>query len=187
MLSITVQYFSNSREDIKYALNLSLRRKGIGAETLTASRDAILSGKHPEMESKLQELNILRMRIAMKALAGQDENETSNSYKETLAEWNKKKENLEVDLANHNSEMGLEQKLRISTLEAITQILPPDSVLLELVKYNFRDFSAYDDNDKENYEKSHYLAFVIYGNQTDNIQMIDLGDSDIIDNRQNFR
>ena len=75
-LSLTNQYFSNSIEDIKYALNLVIRRKGIVAEALTATRDAVLSGKYPEMESKLRELNIMRMQIGMKTLAGNDENET---------------------------------------------------------------------------------------------------------------
>ena len=184
-LSITLQYYGNSKEDIKYALNLIIRRKGIGAEALTATRDAILSGKYPEMESKLHELNILRIKIAMKTLAGHDETETLDAHNQILAEWNNRKENLEADLANHISEIGLEQKLKTTSLETITKFLPTEAVLIELIKFNFTDFSNQNNNNDENNEKSRYLAFVIYGNTTNDIQMIDLGDAEIIDDKIN--
>ena len=91
-LSLTNQYFSNSKEDTTYAVNLTIRRKGIGAEALTATRDAVLSGKYPEMESELRELNIIRKQIARKALDGKDENETLDTHNKILAEWNNRKE-----------------------------------------------------------------------------------------------
>jgi tetratricopeptide (TPR) repeat protein len=180
-LSLTSQYFSNSKEEIKYALNLTIRRKGITTEALTATRDAVLSGKYPEMESKLRELHILRMQIARKTLDGKDENETLDKHNQILAEWNNRKENLEAVLANHIPEIGLEQKLKAVTLETIAKLIPAGAVLIEIVKYNFTDYSNQNNID-ENHERSRYLAFVIYGNTTNNIQMIDLGDSDLIDN-----
>ena len=182
-LSLTNQFFSDSKEDIKYALNLNIRRKGIGAEALTTTRDAILSGKYPEMETKLRELNNLRKQIGMKTLAGHDETETLDTHNQILTQWNNRKENLEADLSNHIPEIGLEQKLKTANLEMITQVLPTKAVLIELVKFNFTDFSN-QNNIAEN-ERSHYLAFVIYGNITNDIQMIDLGDSEIIDDKIN--
>jgi CHAT domain-containing protein/Tfp pilus assembly protein PilF len=185
-LSLTNQYFSNSKEDIKYALNLVIRRKGIGAEALTATRDAVLSGKYPEMETKLRELNIIRKQIGRKALDGKDENETLDTHNKILAEWNNRKENLEAELANKIPEIGLEQKLKAASLETIAKFLPTDTVLMELIKFNFTDFSnPNNNNDDENNERSHYLAFIIYGNTTNDIQMIDLGDSELIDDKIN--
>ena len=184
-LSLTNQYFSNSKEEIKYAVNLTIRRKGIGAEALTATRDAVLSGKYPEMESELRELNIIRKQIARKALDGKDENEKLDTHNQILAEWNNRKENLEEELANHIPEIGLEQKLKVSSLETISKFLSTDTVLIELVKFNFTDFSNQNNNSDENNKRFRYLAFVIYGNTTNDIQMIDLGDSEIIDNKIN--
>jgi CHAT domain-containing protein/Tfp pilus assembly protein PilF len=184
-LSLTNQYFSNSKEEIKYAVNLTIRRKGIGAEVLTATRDAVLSGKYPEMESKLRELNIIRKQIARKALDGKDENEMLETHNKILEEWNNRKENLEEELANHIPEIGLEQKLKASSLETISKYLSIDTVLIELVKFNFTDFSNQSNNDVENNKRSHYLAFVIYGNTIKDIQMFDLGDSELIDDKIN--
>ena len=182
-LSLTSQYFSNSKEEIKYALSLTIRRKGIGAEALTATRDAVLSGKYPEMESKLRELNIIRKQIARKGLDGKDENELSMTHNRILAEWNSRKENLEEELANKIPEIRLEQKLKSASLETITKFLPTETVLIELIKFNFPDFSNQNNNNDENNARSRYLAFVIYDNTTNDIQMIDLGDSEIIDNK----
>jgi tetratricopeptide (TPR) repeat protein len=186
-LSLTNQFFSNSKEEIKYAINLTIRRKGIGAEALTATRDAILSGRYPEMESKLLELNIIRKQIARKTLDGKDEYETLDTHNKILAEWNNKKEKLEEKLANHIPEIKLEQKLNATSLETINKFLSRDVVLIELIKYNFTDFSNQNNND-ETIKRSHYLAFVIYDNSKNNIQMFDLGDSELIDEMiNNFR
>ena len=137
------------------------------------------------MESKLRELNILRMQIARKTLDGKDEKETLETHNKILEEWNKRKENLEADLANNIPEIGLEQKLKVSNLETITKYLPTDTVLIELIKFNFTDFSNESNKSDENHERSRYLAFVIYGNAINDIQMIDLGYSDLIDDKIN--
>ena len=162
-------------------LYLTIRRKGIGAEVLTsATRDAVLSGKYPEMESELRELNIIRKQIARKALDGKDENEKLETHNKILEEWNNRKENLEEELADHIPEIGLEQKLKVSSLETISKYLSTDTVLIELVKFNFTDFSNQSNNSDENNKRFRYFAFVIYGNTTNNIEMINLGNSDLL-------
>jgi hypothetical protein len=54
----------------RVAMNLVLRRKAINVEAMTIQRDAILSGKYPQLKAQFDQLETLKQQIAMKTLEG---------------------------------------------------------------------------------------------------------------------
>ena len=179
-LSLVSQHLSSSQAAINSAIELVLRRKAIGAEALAAQRDAVLSGRYPELKPELKDLINLRMEIAQKTLAGPGQ-EGLAEHQKTLSIWNKQKENLEAELARQIPEMNLEQKLKQIDRQAIASILPEGAALIEFVHFDVRDFKAVPAKGESSWKPARYLAFVISAGEPDNVQMIDLGEAKFTD------
>ena len=179
-LSIVYKYFCDSSEKVNSVLDLIFRRKAISAEASAAQRDAVLSGKYPELKEKLKELTILRTQIAIKELKGSDP-ENMEMHEKLLSEWNKKKGKLETELVRQIPEMNMEEHLRNADRKAVAKALPEGSILVEFVKFNEYDFKAIPANGDKRWKPARYLAFILPSGDPDNVQMIDLGEAEAID------
>jgi CHAT domain-containing protein len=180
-LSFVLKYFRSSSEAINSALDLVLLRKAIGAEALAAQRDAVLSGKYPELEPKLTKLKKLRMQISRKTLDGPNDRESLAAHQQYLEKLNTQKERIEKYLAHSVQEIRLEQKLRTANRHAISNRLFRDDVLIEFIRFNIVDFLAVPVHGQRMVKPAHYIAFILLGNEPDNVQMIDLGEAKPVD------
>ncbi|MCD6216324.1 CHAT domain-containing protein [bacterium] len=186
-LSLVIKHFTDSLKVFRETLDLVLRRKAITAEALAAQRDAVYSGKYPELVEKLHDLTILRTQIAMKELKGPT-SEEKEYHDKLISEWKEKRDNLESELARQIPEMNLEERLRQADRKAVAKVLPKDSVLVEFVKFNEYDFKAIPAKGEKHWKPARYLAFVLPSGDPDNIRMIDLGEAEAIDKLiDNFR
>jgi Uncharacterized protein conserved in bacteria len=179
-LSLVVNHLSADAGAVRAAADLVLRRKAIGAEALAEQRDAVLGGKYPDLATNLKELNLLRMQIGQKTVAGPGA-EGLEAHRNRLAEWNARKEQLEAELARQIPEMNLEQKLSKASREVVALALPEDSVLVEFVRFHVFNFAAVLARGDQQWKPPHYLAFVLRAGEPDNVRMIDLGEADPID------
>jgi hypothetical protein len=179
-LSLVMRHLGESPQAVRAALELVLRRKAIGAEALAAQRDAVLGGKYPALEPRLQEWATLRMQIAQKTLAGPGP-EGVQSHRQLLAEWNGRKERLEADLARQIPEMNLEQKLRAADRRAVALGLPAGVVLIEFVRFRVFDFAAVSARGEPEWKPARYMAFVLPAGEPDDVRMMDLGKAKPID------
>lgn len=179
-LSLVYQYFPDNSEEVQYALDVVLRRKGIAAEALAAQRDAILGGKYPKLASKLEELSQLRMQIARKVLEGPGP-EGLEAHERFLRHWDNQKERLESELSRKIPEMNLDKRLQSADRQAIASALPKGSVLVEFVRFHPFDSKAIPAKGEKEQKPPRYLAFVILAGEPDNISMIDLGEAELID------
>jgi tetratricopeptide (TPR) repeat protein len=82
-LSLVAQQQERSRAGIPETFDLVLRRKALGAEALTAQREAILEGGDPELLARLRQLVALKARSSRSALAGGDADEGEREAIET--------------------------------------------------------------------------------------------------------
>ncbi len=162
------------------AFKLILRRKAIGTEVLAAQRDTVLGGKYPALKSKLEELTKLHLQIAQKTLAGHGP-EGLPAHRQVLAEWNAQKERLEAELAWQIPEMNLERTLRTADQHVVAQRLSEGMVLIEFIRFNLFDFKAVPARGEPQRKPAHYLAFVLPAGEPDDLQMIDLGEAEPID------
>jgi Flp pilus assembly protein TadD len=179
-LSLVLLHLGESPRAVRAALDLVLRRKAIGADALAAQRDAVLGGKYPALEPRLREWAALRMQIAQKTLAGPGP-EGAPSHQQLLARWTAQKERLEADLARQIPEMNLEQKLRAADRRAVALGLPADVVLVEFVRFFVRDFQAVPARGEPEWRPARYVAFVLPAGEPDDVQIIDLGEAEPID------
>ena len=167
-------YLANSPTTARLALAAVLRRKAVGAEALAAQRDAALSGQYPALASNLKEITVLRSQIAQKTLTGPGP-EGLAAHQKLLGEWTAQKERLEAELARQIPEMNLERKLRAVDRQVVALALPESSILVEFVRFDVLDFKAM------RARPARYLAFVLPADEPDNVQMLDLGEAEPID------
>ena len=187
LLSLVWQYFGHSPERVRATLDLVLRRKAVGAEALGAQRDAVLGGKYPNLQPLLQQLFKLRMQIAQKTLDSPGP-EGLESHRTRLDQWEAEKERLETELARQVPEMNLERKLRASDRRAVALAMPQNTALIEFIRFNVFDFHAVAEQISETqwkpsrpWKQARYLAFVLFGEEPDEVRMIDLGEAEPID------
>ena len=171
---------STKPEAVQTALSLVLRRKAIDLEALAAQRNAVLSGQYPELAPQFQRLEGWREDIALKTLSSPGP-EGLTEHQRTLAEWTTQKEALEKELAEQIPEMPLERTLRNVDHQAVARALPPGVTLLELVRFNVYNFKGIRANGDSYWLPARYLAFVLSGEESDNVHMVDLGEARPID------
>jgi CHAT domain-containing protein/tetratricopeptide (TPR) repeat protein len=179
-LSLVLEYLGESPAATRAAFDLVLRRKAIAAEATATQRDAVLGGKYPALRPRLQELVALRMQVARATLAGPGP-EGPEAHRRRLAEWSAQKERLESELAGQVPEMNLERKLRAADRRAVASALPKGVALVEFVRFYIYDFRAVAARGERSWHPEHYMAFVLWAGDPDDVRMIDLGEAEPID------
>ncbi len=179
-LSLISQYLSNSPDAVRDGLDLVLKRKAIVAEALAARREAILGGRYPELVPALRRLRTLSVQIAQKIMSGPGP-EGPEAHRQLIQKWAAEKESLEVFLASRVPEIDLEKKLMEANRAGVAGALPEGTALVEFVRFNQFDFKALRTQGQSVWKPARYLAFVLLPGQPDNIEMIDLGEADLID------
>jgi CHAT domain-containing protein/tetratricopeptide (TPR) repeat protein len=187
LLSLVRQHFRDCPHAVHCALDLVLRRKAIALEALAVRRDAILGGRYPHVEPQLRQLQMLRMQIAHKTLAGPG-TEVPEEHQRCLAQWNGRKERMEAEMARQIPEMELEERLRAADRRAVALQLPEGVALVEFIRFRVFDFHAVAEKVDETHWRAPrwwkdacYLAFVLLSREPDKVQMIDLGEAEEID------
>jgi CHAT domain-containing protein len=179
-LSLVLEHLGESPAAVRAALDLVLRRKAIAAEATVAQRDAVLGGKYPALQPKLQELGALRMQLARATLAGPGP-EGPEAYERRLVDWLAQKEKLETELAWQIPEMNLERQLRAADRRAVALALPEGAALVEFVRFPVLDFRAVPARGEEPWNPDRYVAFVLRAGDPDDVRMIDLGEAGPVD------
>jgi CHAT domain-containing protein/tetratricopeptide (TPR) repeat protein len=177
-LSLVLEFFQNAEDAVESAFELTLRRKALGSETLSAQREAILSGKYPQLAPCLTEWRDLRAQIARLTLSG-PEAHGEEWHRERLAELFRRKETLESGLARQIPEMGLSKRLEAADRFAVWNALPQDAALVELVLLERFDFTVSPSGNQ--WKEGRYVAFVCAKAEPVTVTMLDIGPSDIVD------
>jgi CHAT domain-containing protein len=175
-LSLVYRHARHTAAEVSAALELTWRRKALGAEALTTQREAVLGGRYPALVPVLRELNLLRRWITRKILEGPGA-EGERGHLQCLQRWHAERTALESKLARLTPETSLGELFRAAQLPAIAAALPPDATLIEYVRIPLFDFHALG---QATTQPLHYLAFVI-SNSTDPVELIDLGQAESID------
>ncbi|MBC7820424.1 MAG: CHAT domain-containing protein, partial [Planctomycetaceae bacterium] len=197
-LTLVWKYLRESPSAVAAALDLVLRRKAISAEALAAQRDAILAGHYPQCKLELEELTVLRRRIANKTVAGPGK-EGLQAHQQSLRQWNEQREGLETKLARQIPEVRLQQHLQDVNRRTVALKLPPGAALIEIVRFEVFDFQAVGQRLDESrwrpprqWQPARYLTLILHGigqqdgaGGIDNLEsrheIIDLGEAEPID------
>jgi CHAT domain-containing protein/tetratricopeptide (TPR) repeat protein len=179
-LTLISQSLTTFPDAVATALDMVLRRKALGAEALATQRDAVLGGRYPHLSSRLEELTALSRQIAGEVLAGPGP-EGPAAQRDRLAEWERRKDRLEADLAGAIPEMNIRRLLRAVDRSAVARSLPEDIALVEFIRFQLFDFRALPARNEKPWKEWRYLAFVLTAGAPDDARMIDLGEAEPID------
>ena len=178
-LSLVSRRLPGSPAAVRSAMDLVLRRKGVGGEALAVQRDAVLGNRYPELAPRLAELTALRQQIARATLAASD---AAVASRETLTAWNHQREELEAGLARLIPEMNLARRLCAADRQAIAAALPSGSMLVEFVRCSiYFDFVVRPGAGVLVSKPARYLAFVLPADAPDDVRLVDLGDASSLD------
>ncbi|HBL13592.1 MAG TPA: hypothetical protein DD379_19775 [Cyanobacteria bacterium UBA11162] len=166
-LSLISQHLPNSPEAKQAALDVILQRKAITAAALAAQNQALSSGRYPHLQPELNKLRELSDQISH-YIYHQPQPEL---IPQLQAEYN----NLQKKLAAEIPEIRLQDQ----TIDhhAIALALPPDSILIEFVCFDVFDFHVAKESQ---WQPTRYLAFILPAAQPNQIEMIDLGEAEPI-------
>jgi CHAT domain-containing protein/tetratricopeptide (TPR) repeat protein len=187
-LSLILGHLDHSPKAVSAALDLTLRRKALGAEGQAARRDALLGGRYPHLQPRLRELQAGKAAVVQKTLAGPGP-DGAPAHRAQRAEWDRRCKDLERELARAIPEMNLEIALRAADRRAVASGITEGVALVEFFRLfviNFKprlhDREEYDYSRATNdYKPPRYVAFVLRAGQPDTPQVIDLGEGKPID------
>ncbi|UKP01079.1 CHAT domain-containing protein [Nostoc sp. UHCC 0870] len=173
-LSLVYSHLYHSENAKLAAFDFILQRKALTASALAAQNAALNSRRYPQLQAQLRQLSNLNSQIIHLTFS-----EELTSYRENLAQLQAQYNYLQKQLALQVPEIQLSE-LNFDR-QVIATALPPDSILLEFVRFDVFDFQAIPANDETQWYPSRYLVFVFKAGQPDTVEMVDLGAAATID------
>ncbi|MBF2063644.1 MAG: tetratricopeptide repeat protein [Calothrix sp. C42_A2020_038] len=182
-LSLIQTHFCHSTSAQQTALDFILKRKALTSASLAAQNKALYSQKYPHLQENFSRLNDLNAQIVKLTFSPPDTD--FSIYQKKLSELEAQYNNLQKQLAAQIPEIQLSKYTdRFSVAEA----LPNNSILLEFVRFDLFDFHGILSQGDKLWRQSRYLVFILPAKQPNAVTMIDLGESEKIDDLiQQFR
>ncbi|MDF5730374.1 MAG: CHAT domain-containing protein, partial [Rhizonema sp. PD38] len=177
-LSLVYKNLADSQSAQQAGLDFVLKRKALTASALAAQNEALTSDRYAHLKDKFRQLSDLSNQIIHQTFAV---TQTDNfaTYQENLTQLQTQHNNLQKQLAAEVPEIQLFEQ--ISDRYAVAAALPPDSILVEFVRFDVFNFHARTANAETQWQPAHYLAFILRSGQPDAVQMVDLGEAQAID------
>ncbi|MEB3885622.1 CHAT domain-containing tetratricopeptide repeat protein [Lyngbya sp. CCY1209] len=181
-LSLINQYFSDDSPAKQAALDLVWRRKGLATEAGILLRTSIASERYRHLAPQFEELRQLTRQIGYLIWQSPASPEGLPEYRQRLADLTRKQEELEQSLSRQIPEMNLESQLKRASRQAIAALLPDGATLVEFVRFSVYNFQAVKANGDSQWLPPRYLAFILSSGDSENVEMLDLGEAETIDN-----
>ncbi|MDP6114700.1 MAG: tetratricopeptide repeat protein [Planctomycetota bacterium] len=173
-VSLVTRYFSQTSAAVRQAFTLIKGRKLVQVDARASKQDIVLGLKYPDLKTKLQQLQTLRMQNVEGTMKGKLPPEAQNDL-ENL------KHKMEQEIAEQAPELDAQTARKHSEFEVISKAIPMDFQLLDYVRYNEFDFEAVPADGRPRWKPARYLAFVTPNGESEEIRIIDLGDAAEID------
>ena len=162
------------------ALTWTLRRKGIIAETLCHFREQENTiSQDPSVRPMVNQLRNLRSQLAEAAL--NPDKADDPGFREQKDRWESEADRLERQVHRKISAYRSQQTQPFHTVEAssLRKKLPAEGVLIECLCTRIRNFKAF--GQESNWGPDHYFAFILHPEQDSQVQLVDLGEANVID------
>jgi CHAT domain-containing protein/Tfp pilus assembly protein PilF len=169
-ISLHLNHTPNNPDAAELALNTILRRKGRVLDALSNTVALLRQRLTPDIQAIFDDLSTKRSQLASLSFQGPGDRPVE-VYKQQLDTLNQEIQRLESQLSNQSTEFRTENQL--ITVDAVQNLLPQDSALLEYIVYNPYNPKT------QTYGKPRYAAYILRPNG-DPIG-IDLGDAADID------
>lgn len=158
------------------ALAAWLRRKGIVLEAQRRFQAALFTAADPETRQLAGELAAVRSQISRLTFAGAGLL-APDRLRARLQELERRKAALETALSARADRFARGEKRAAATPAALAAALPPDSVLVDVCRYEVSDFKA----KKRKTGLFRYLAYVLGAGPDARVTLVDVGEAEAVD------
>jgi len=177
-LSLVCNHLADSDNAKLAAFDFVLKRKALTASALAAQNEAFYNGRYPQLTAKFRQLRDLSNQIIHLTFAVPETDDLA-TYQENLRQLESRHNNLQKQLAAQVPEIQLSEQ--IFDRQAIALALPPNSILVEFVRFDVFDFQAIQAQGETQWHPARYLAFIFTAGKPDAVQMVDLGAAETVD------
>jgi tetratricopeptide (TPR) repeat protein len=168
-LSMVCQFYRHDANALNAAFSAILQRKAIATEIAATFNYEMYGDRYPELREELDRLLSLNQELGM--LSEKYEAE----HQQKIDRLQRERDNLERDLVGKVPEIA--RDVRKFSIEAISEALPNQSLLIEFIQVDWCDFHA----SRTRKQKPRYLAFSMIQGQLESIRLNDLGSANSID------
>ncbi len=166
-VSHTLMFPNVSETCVTETFDVWLRWKGSVIEAQGRYLDAIYSSDDPATQDRLKDLTTIKKELARLELAGPGRME-SEDYKRKIAELEKKRESLEIDLMSGSRDFMLQKRSQDVNIETLASYMPKNAVYLDYAKIRVFDYR------KRKWVEPHYLVF-LFSPGTKSVRLLDTG------------
>lgn len=161
------------------ALNILLNRKSLILEAQRSFQEAIFFSEDPKAAQAYEDLTVLRRQLSRITFADPGKDGLKD-YKKKISELEVQKENLEAEISRFNQRFDQKRTIVRADCNQVAAKLPPGAALLEYAKLIIMHPNS---EEKGRFQrKLHYIAFILRGGKNINVDLIDLGDAEAVDN-----
>lgn len=179
-LSLVLSERDPAYPEVRTAMDLALRRKGLTAEASVAQRAALMYGRHPKQALRLRELRALDNQIARAYLDGPSTSDTTGFHRQ-LTRWKARRERLEARLALVIREVNLARRLSSVNVASVAKALPSDTALVEYLRFTPLEANSAPGHVSVEFRPDRYAALVVPARRPDQAELVDLGEANLID------
>lgn len=176
--SLVVKHLIHSPSARRDALDVWFKRRGQVLETQRRFQGALVYADDPQSLNTFQELSEASAELSGLLFEGPGK-EGTHAYNKRIEHLESQRDRLKAKLSGLSGAFALKQKIENADAEKVAEALPEDTVLMEFARvemYNFKTEEA-----KTGFGPAHYLAFVLHANNGDEVNLVDLGDAELID------
>jgi CHAT domain-containing protein/tetratricopeptide (TPR) repeat protein len=179
-LSLVSRHLSDNNASRRDALDVWLRRKGVILEAQRRYQEALAFSDDPGARSDFKQLSRIRARIS-NLVFGAPEVENPDAAMHRFAELKRQKNLLEAKLSKVSRAFALKKREDSADSRRVAAVLPPHTVLLEFAKVSIFNFKA--TGNQKYWQPARYIVFILHAGKGEHVQLVDLGSSEIIDNK----
>ncbi|HNH83859.1 MAG TPA: CHAT domain-containing protein, partial [Acidobacteriota bacterium] len=170
ILSFQAEVDSHNQEALRAAMTVVLRRKGRALDAMAETFATLRRQSDSETQKLLDDYGNLTSQISTLTLRGPGK-KTLEAHTAYLGELEVQKEKLENDISRRSVEFAVQT--RPVTVEAVQQLIPADTALVEFAAYRLYDART------QTYGAMHYGVYVLTSQGV--IKSADLGETEPID------
>ncbi len=169
-LSLQAEVDPDNQEALRAAMTVVLRRKGRALDAMAETFATLRRQSDPETQTLLDDYANLTSQISTLTLKGPGKNKLEE-HQAYIKKLEIQKEKLENDISRRSVEFAVQT--RPVTVEAVQQLIPADTALVEFAAYRLYDAKT------QTYGAPHYGVYVLTSQGV--IKSADLGETEPID------
>jgi CHAT domain-containing protein len=159
-ISLAVQFFPRDRLMAAQLMNLIGKRKSLGLDSQLYQRNTFTGAAGAEVKEKWSQVEKLRSRVAQKALAGAEPGQELRDHQEQLMAWEITAQEIEQGLLSKKELASPAESIHSFSLAALQKALPPQSALIEFVRFHWFQYQNGAATGKGFQGPVHYLALL---------------------------